>query len=228
MSLSFANPALSQARKNLSDGKSEISLKILNEMQATDSVQIAEQTLLLVMTNYQLGDWKAVAFLEKVLPTKYASEEVRYRIEKMMAVAKSNLGKPAIEMKKKYGLAGCGLGSIVGESDGPQTQVMTLNVAGSQSFAISSGTSNCTSSEKKSEELSVFYQLHSEKLTWESLKKEKPYTLALSELYGCNRTNQIEFSNVISKWVKGGIKTQNTTIRSQLEPWLFTNCEVQK
>ena len=45
---------------------------------------------------------------------------------------------------KPYGTAGCGLGSIVMGSDGNQILAATTNKTGSQTFGVSSGTSNCT------------------------------------------------------------------------------------
>lgn len=54
--------------------------------------------------------------------------------------------KKDLNNNKGYGLAGCGLGSMVfGDKTGPlQIIAATLNgVAGSQTFGITSGTSNC-------------------------------------------------------------------------------------
>lgn len=45
---------------------------------------------------------------------------------------------------RKYGMAGCGLGSMIIEPSGSQTSAATTNgVAYSQLFGITSGTSNC-------------------------------------------------------------------------------------
>jgi hypothetical protein len=46
-------------------------------------------------------------------------------------------------MSRPYGLAGCGLGSIVMGKDGSQLSAATTNGTGGQTFAISTGTSNC-------------------------------------------------------------------------------------
>lgn len=49
--------------------------------------------------------------------------------------------------ERKYGMAGCGLGSILIKPSGSQSSAATTNgVMGNQTLAITSGTSNCTPS----------------------------------------------------------------------------------
>jgi hypothetical protein len=49
--------------------------------------------------------------------------------------------------ERKYGMAGCGLGSLIIKPSGGQSCAATSNGSmGSQSFGITSGTSNCTPS----------------------------------------------------------------------------------
>lgn len=53
-------------------------------------------------------------------------------------------GQNLASARPQYGVAGCGLGSIVIEPSGSQTSAGTTNGSSSnQSFAITSGTSNC-------------------------------------------------------------------------------------
>src|SRR4051812_1818938 len=62
-----------------------------------------------------------------------------------------------------YGVAGCGLGSIVfGPKPGMiQIVAATLNGTGGQTFAITSGTSNCDISEM-SQQAAVFIEINHE------------------------------------------------------------------
>ena len=54
------------------------------------------------------------------------------------------LGSSTAVLAQKYGMAGCGLGSIVIEPSGSQTSAATTNgLFGSQLFGITTGTSNC-------------------------------------------------------------------------------------
>jgi hypothetical protein len=62
------------------------------------------------------------------------------------AAAQSDSAKKAVKGTGKYGLAGCGLGSLVFESQPGAVQVLaatTNGTSGSQTFGITTGTSNC-------------------------------------------------------------------------------------
>ncbi len=88
-----------------------------------------------------------------------------------------------------YGAAGCGLGSIVlGDSKG-FTQVFastTNGTSGSQTFGISSGTSNCGSSGKTPTQ---FIEVNKSALSNEAARGEGETIMALSEIYGCKDSN---------------------------------------
>ena len=61
--------------------------------------------------------------------------------------AKAEAAKPAAKMDRAYGMAGCGLGSIVMGKDGNQILAGTTNmVFYSQLWGILSGSSNCVDS----------------------------------------------------------------------------------
>ncbi len=52
--------------------------------------------------------------------------------------------------ERKYGMAGCGLGSLVFKPSGNQSTAAILNSTGYQTLGITTGTSNCTPSGKGS------------------------------------------------------------------------------
>jgi hypothetical protein len=93
-----------------------------------------------------------------------------------------------------YGMAGCGLGSlIIKENNFLQIFAATTNgTSGSQTFGITTGTSNCTASgvvrSDKAQE--VFVHLNYESLEKEMAvgKGEKLETLAT--LFGCNESQK--------------------------------------
>ena len=62
------------------------------------------------------------------------------------AAAQSDSAKKAVKGSGKYGLAGCGLGSLVFENQPGAVQILaatTNGTSGSQTFGITTGTSNC-------------------------------------------------------------------------------------
>ena len=62
-----------------------------------------------------------------------------------------------VQAKAAYGMAGCGLGSVIIGSEGGQISAATTNgTSYSQPFGITSGTSNC----KTSEEMAVIMKQH--------------------------------------------------------------------
>lgn len=98
-----------------------------------------------------------------------------------------------------YGSAGCGLGSLVFQKNeaAPQILAATTNAtSASQTFGITFGTSNCTSSGlvKKDSEQEIFVHLNYDALEREivSGKGEKLSTLA--SMMGCS--NSKEFGSV--------------------------------
>lgn len=85
-----------------------------------------------------------------------------------------------------YGAAGCGLGSIVlGDQKGfMQVFAATTNgTSGSQTFGISSGTSNCGSGGKTPTQ---FIEANKSALNNDIARGEGDTLAALSEIYGCS------------------------------------------
>lgn len=98
---------------------------------------------------------------------------------------------------KNYGTAGCGLGSIVfGPKPGLiQIVALTLNATGTQTFGITSGTSNCTADGivLKEKEQEIFVHLNFESLEKEMAIGSGEKLSAFANLLGCSK-NLKEFS----------------------------------
>ena len=90
-----------------------------------------------------------------------------------------------------YGDAGCGLGSVVFGNTKGFTQVFaaTTNGAfGSQTFGISSGTSNCASPGR---EATAFIEVNKSSLKNDISKGYGETVNSLSEIYGCKNSSQL-------------------------------------
>ncbi len=96
-----------------------------------------------------------------------------------------------------YGTAGCGLGSIVfGEAPGiVQVAAGILNMTGYQTFAISSGTSNCGESGKVAR-ANQFIEVNKVSLENDLARGTGESVAALGEVMGCQNT---DFSTSLRK-----------------------------
>ncbi|MCA9547482.1 MAG: DUF3015 family protein [Myxococcales bacterium] len=91
----------------------------------------------------------------------------------------------------KYGTAGCGLGSMLfdGNTKGKQILAATTNgIFGIQTFAITSGTSNCTAGGivKADKQQEAFVEANFESLQRDLAAGEGEYLAAFSGLLGCS------------------------------------------
>ncbi len=94
-----------------------------------------------------------------------------------------------------YGMAGCGLGSILIKEDTMLMQIFaaTLNATGYQTSGISSGTSNCTvggSSDARLLEQEIYVQANLNSLIKEAAQGEGRFLRGFAEVLGC--TNQFD------------------------------------
>lgn len=102
---------------------------------------------------------------------------------------------------KPYGDAGCGLGSVVfGNDNTPAMQVMafTLNhTSGTQTFGLTSGTSNCADNgvALKEKEVPLFIEMNKDGLARDAARGQGETLSGLAELMGCDQ-------NAFSKTVK--------------------------
>lgn len=99
--------------------------------------------------------------------------------------------------KGSYGMAGCGLGSLIIKNDNI-IQVLAATTNGSsysQTFGITTGTSNCKPSSKlASIEQKVFVEANYAQLSREAAQGEGEHLKALAELLGCDHAEFAKFS----------------------------------
>ena len=98
---------------------------------------------------------------------------------------------------KKYGLAGCGLGSILVGKEGDQVIAATTNgSSGSQGFGITSGTSNCVDDEKRKVSLLPYIQINKVQLLNAMAKGSGESLTGLAQLMGCSEQDSF---NILMK-----------------------------
>jgi hypothetical protein len=139
---------------------------------------------------------------------------------------------------KEYGMAGCGLGSIVLGSQNNFLQVSaatTNGTSGSQTFGITSGTSNCTEDGvvKNEQAREIFVHLNYESLEQEMAigKGEKLDTLA--NLFGCSQ-NKDKFQAMVKSNYKNFFSAKKTpstlvvTIKNEInkDEVLKSSCKI--
>lgn len=96
-----------------------------------------------------------------------------------------------------YGMAGCGLGSIViKENTFAQIFATTTNgTLGNQTFGITSGTSNCVgNASRTAAEQEVFIRNNYAQLSTQAAQGQGEYLDAFAELLGCEREPLLQFS----------------------------------
>lgn len=101
--------------------------------------------------------------------------------------------------KRKYGMAGCGLGSVIMGKKGQISAATTNGLFGSQPFAITSGTSNCVPDKVES---AMLEQEHFLTANLTILQKEMAQgggetVGALSEVFGCEGNSKDVASQVL-------------------------------
>jgi len=103
-------------------------------------------------------------------------------------VAQADVENPAAHGKSTYGLAGCGLGSMIfGDQKGAiQILAATTNgTFGSQTFGISSGTSNCVESGSSAQGARTFIEGNREALAKDAARGSGETITTLSAMAGC-------------------------------------------
>lgn len=87
-----------------------------------------------------------------------------------------------------YGMAGCGLGSLIFEPNSGFTQVFAATTNGSfgtQTFGISSGTSNCTDAEGGSDSAKAFIETNRPAVAKDIARGQGETIDSLTRLAGC-------------------------------------------
>ncbi|MBC7662029.1 MAG: DUF3015 family protein [Chitinophagaceae bacterium] len=97
-----------------------------------------------------------------------------------------------------YGMAGCGLGSLLVKSnDTVQILAATLNgTSANQTFGITSGTSNCLPANKAAalEQQQHFVRENLENLRRDMVKGDGEYLKGYAEVLGCNAQSYSRFA----------------------------------
>ncbi len=102
---------------------------------------------------------------------------------------------PSSAFAADYGMAGCGLGSIVFGNDPGFMQVLAATTNGtfaSQTFGITTGTSNCTDggAVARGHEQKAFVEANFAQLSRDTARGEGEYLAAFSTLLGCKVDTQ--------------------------------------
>ena len=87
---------------------------------------------------------------------------------------------------KPYGMAGCGLGSVMLGKQGNQIFAATTNGTGTQTFGISSGTSNCVTATEQTAMIRNFIEANYASLVTDMAKGQGDSMKTLSGFYGCD------------------------------------------
>jgi hypothetical protein len=106
----------------------------------------------------------------------------------------------------KYGMAGCGLGSLVFKSDGSQVSAATTNGSlGNQTFGMTSGTSNCIPSKEMAVILKQqeFLTANLATLQKELAQGQGDTVNAFADILGCNgEIHQQAVSQLVGGYTK--------------------------
>lgn len=104
----------------------------------------------------------------------------------------------------KYGLAGCGLGSIIIGADGGIIQIFaatTNPTSGSQTFGITTGTSNCTSGKAafQRRQQEIYVHVNQRSLTQEMAAGNGEKLRNLATLLGCPSAQMAAFGDMTKR-----------------------------
>ena len=109
-------------------------------------------------------------------------------------VAHADAESPAAHGKATYGLAGCGLGSMIfgDQKGGVQILAATTNgTFGSQTFGISSGTSNCVETGSSTHGARTFIEGNREALAKDAARGSGETITTLSAMAGCKDAKSV-------------------------------------
>lgn len=109
---------------------------------------------------------------------------LNYKVATMFILTASSL---FAGVGKKYGIAGCGLGSMVMGKSSNQVLAATTNGTGGQIFAITTGTSNCADDgvALADKEKEYFSNANYESLKQEMAQGKGENLYAMASLFGC-------------------------------------------
>jgi hypothetical protein len=122
---------------------------------------------------------------------------------------------PSLAAAQSYGSAGCGLGSLAFKENGKWQQVLaatTNGTFGSQTFGITTGTSNCAQDGVvlKQKEREVFVAANTETLKTEMAKGTGENLIVLAHLFGCSDDSTSGFAKATKDNYAAKISDANT------------------
>jgi hypothetical protein len=139
-----------------------------------------------------------------------------------------------------YGMAGCGLGSVLfGESENRGGQILaatTNGIYGNNSFAMSSGTSNCVpessaSSAQIKKNMELFVAANRESLANDIAKSNGETIMAISSIMGCQDSAYLG-ARLQSRYEKIFSSKEATTVSENMmntvssDRYLVENCKL--
>ncbi|MEM6734412.1 MAG: DUF3015 domain-containing protein, partial [Myxococcota bacterium] len=139
--------------------------------------------------------------VQPLLVLKPLSKELY--VKKLFIVCSAMLAFPTLAYAQGYGMAGCGLGSLVFGNDQGIVQIFaatTNGTLGSQTFGITSGTSNCVDGggvaavDKK-----AFVKMNYASLMRDAAVGKGEYLSTLASMMGCEEAAHVEFFQATQK-----------------------------
>jgi hypothetical protein len=115
-----------------------------------------------------------------------------------------------------YGMAGCGLGSLVFQNDNSMVKQLlaaTTNGTGGQTFAITSGTSNCTSGGvlKSEKEQTAFVEVNFRDLKRDMAAGGGEFLSSFGTLLGCEESAKPTLGKMTQAKYEALIPSESTT-----------------
>ena len=156
----------------------------------------------------------------------------------MLAVAFGLTAGASVAHAQDYGMAGCGLGSLIfGKDNSVMMQVLaaTTNGTGYQTFAITSGTSNCVSGGvvKASREQAAFAEVNFQDLKRNMASGGGEFLSSFSTLLGCEDSAKATFFKMSQEKFEAIVPSANATpmqlvvgVKAQIkaDPRLVNSC----
>ena len=107
------------------------------------------------------------------------------------------------EHRAPYGMAGCGLGSLIikKNSMGPQIGASFLNMTGYQLFGLTTGCSNCGATKESvaKVEQEVFMEVNMASLAKDAAQGQGEHLSAFAEILGCGQGDSLILFNAMSR-----------------------------
>lgn len=135
--------------------------------------------------------------------------------------------------QRPYGMAGCGLGSMIIPRNGAQIFAATTNGTGVQTVGITLGTSNCVDDSSSQVASKMDKYIHGNKAQFEGdvAKGNGETIVALSQVMGCSESAQLgktlkaNYQNIFSE-VNTNIVTDNIITVIQNDDQLSQQCKL--